>query len=92
MTQFDAEPVPDDHPAAGRLSELFGDHTFFVDAAGLHIVESTSPRQSKVNAATVVKIASWEDASRTRLLPHDPELTDIEIELAPDEAGSGSMN
>lgn len=31
LTQIDARVLPDDHPAVSKLSELFGDHTFFVD-------------------------------------------------------------
>jgi len=90
MRQFDAQLIPDDHPAAQQLTQVFGDHTFFIDGAGLHIVEPTSPTQRAANSASVVKIASWEDAARTRLRPHEPELTDIEVQLAPGEGGSGS--
>ena len=85
MAQFEADLIRDDHPVIGRLNEVFGDHTFFVDTAGLHIVEPTSPAQRQGNAASVVKIASWEDADRTKLRPHEPELIDVVVELAPDE-------
>ena len=33
--QFEAEALPDDHPAVPQLSELFGDHTFFWTPMGL---------------------------------------------------------
>jgi hypothetical protein len=29
LSQFDAQVLPDDHPAVTQLSDLFGDHTFF---------------------------------------------------------------
>ena len=35
LSQFDAEVLPDNHPAVRQLNDLFGDHTFFLDASGL---------------------------------------------------------
>jgi len=32
LGQFEAEAIPDSHPALPRLNELFGDHTFFLDS------------------------------------------------------------
>ena len=31
LSQFEAQAIPDDHPAVPQLNELFGEHTFFVD-------------------------------------------------------------
>ena len=42
LRQFEAEAIPDSHPALPRLNELFGDHTFFLDRKGLNIVEPTA--------------------------------------------------
>jgi hypothetical protein len=42
LSQFEAEAIPDSHPALPRLNELFGDHTFFLDSKGLNIVEPTA--------------------------------------------------
>jgi hypothetical protein len=39
LTQFEAEVIPDDHPLVPKLSELFGDHTVFLDSNGLNVVE-----------------------------------------------------
>jgi hypothetical protein len=39
LTQFDARVIPDDHPLAAKLNELFGEHTFFLDENGLNVVE-----------------------------------------------------
>jgi hypothetical protein len=39
LGQFEAEAIPDSHPALPRLNGLFGDHTFFLDRKGLNIVE-----------------------------------------------------
>ena len=81
MKQFNAQAIPDDHPLVDKLNSVFGEHTFLLGAEGLHIVEPTDRAQSDANTATVVKVASWEDASRTRLQPHEPELTDVVVKL-----------
>ncbi|MBO0735040.1 MAG: hypothetical protein J2P48_00505 [Alphaproteobacteria bacterium] len=89
LDQFDAEALPDNHPAQPQLSELFGEHTFFLDANGLNIVEPTESSQAKASTWQVVKLASWKDATQTSLMPHDPEPTDIVFTLppnGPDEA------
>ena len=85
VRQFKAEPIPEDHPIVDKLNSVFGEHTFLLGADGLHIVEPTGSAQADANTATVVKVASWEDASRTRLQPHEPELTDVVGDLDPDD-------
>jgi hypothetical protein len=77
LDQFEAEAVPDDHPAVPQLNQLFGDHTFFLDTNGLNIVEPAGEQ-----AWRVVKIASWKDATQSSLTPHQPEPTDVVIALA----------
>ena len=37
LSQFDAEVLPDNHPAVPQLNSLFGDHTFFIDQDGLNL-------------------------------------------------------
>ena len=39
LSQFDAEVLPDNHPAVPQLNSLFGDHTFFIDNEGLNVLE-----------------------------------------------------
>ena len=41
LSQFEAQAIPDNHPSMPELSRTFGDHTFFIDGVGLHIVEPT---------------------------------------------------
>lgn len=81
LSQFEAQPIPEDHPAVRQLSELFGEHTFFLDANGLNIVEPAAPTDGGSQTGQVVKLASWNDANRTSLAPHQPEPTDIVIVL-----------
>ncbi len=82
--QFEAQPIPDDHPLVQQLNKIYGDHTYFVDGDGLSIVEraeSTGPK-----SARIVKLADWKDASRTKLQVHDPEPTDVVVTLDIDKA------
>lgn len=81
LTQFEAETLPDNHPAVAQLKQIFGDHTYFLDGTGLHIVEPAAPANSGTQQAVVVKLASWSDESRTSLAPHPPEPTNMVIEL-----------
>jgi len=81
LSQFEAEAVPENHPAVTQLNRLFGDHTFFIDESGLSIVEPTEPSESGAQAGVVVKLASWSDSSHTTLAPHPPEATDLVILL-----------
>lgn len=81
LTQFEAQPLPDNHPAVAQLNQIFGDHTYFLDGSGLHIVEPAEPTNSGSQQGVVVKLASWSDESRTSLAPHAPEPTDTVVEL-----------
>ena len=76
LDQFEVEALPDNHPAVPQLNQLFGDHTFFLDANGLNIVEPAGQQTWQV-----VKLASWKDATQSSLMPHQPEPTDVVIAL-----------
>ena len=82
LGQFEARALPNNHPIVPRLTELFGEHTFFLDSNGLNIVEPTveAPREG-TEAARVVNLANWSDANRSSLKPHEPEPTDAIVEL-----------
>lgn len=81
LTQFEAQAIPENHPAMPELNRLFGDHTFFLDGSGLHIVEPAVGDDAGRQSANVVRLASWNDAERTSLAAHEPEPTDVMIEL-----------
>jgi len=81
LSQFEAQAVPENHPAVAQLNELFGDHTFFLDSNGLNIVEPAEPGEAGVQAGRVVNLANWSDEKLTRLAPHEPEPTDAIVEL-----------
>ncbi len=42
--QLGIEALPEENPAMPKLKEVFGEHTFFVDADGLNVVE---PRRTR---------------------------------------------
>ncbi len=84
LSQFEAMPLPEDHPAIEQLNQLFGEHTFFLTVSGLHVVEPTEAPAE--DAGQVVKLASWSDPNRTSLVPHEPEPTEVVVDLG---AGAG---
>ena len=89
LSQFEAQAIPDSHPAVPELNRLFGDHTFFLDGNGLHIVEpAVSNNADGVPSGKVVKLASWNDPERTSLAAHEPEATDVVVELGPEGTSS----
>jgi hypothetical protein len=83
LSQFEAQAIPEDHPLASQLSDVFGDHTFFIDRNGLNIVEPAESAQES-HSAKVVNIADWTDANLTSLTPHEPEPTDVVVVLGSD--------
>jgi len=82
LSQFPAQAIPENHPAIPELSRRFGDHTFFLDDNGLHIVEPVvSDETGPQGAGQVVKLAAWNDDEKTSLVPLDPEPIDVVLEL-----------
>jgi hypothetical protein len=84
LSQFDAQAIPENHPAIPRLNDVFGEHTYFLNGNGLHVVEPVDAAESgreAVDEAKVVKLASWADAERKSLTPHEPEPTGVVIPL-----------
>jgi hypothetical protein len=79
-------PVPEDSPVAPQLVSFFGDHTFFLDSEGLHIVEPAEPAiAGDEPAGQLIKIASWADADHTTLAAQEPEPTEIVVMLGADD-------
>jgi len=82
LDQFEAQAIPDSHPVVPQLNKLFGEHTFFLNDAGLHIVE---PAEAGAQEGTIVNLADWKDANRTSLAPHAPQPTDVIVVLGSDD-------
>jgi hypothetical protein len=87
LNQFQAQVIPDDHPSVARLKGLFGDHTFFLAANGLNIVEPLGQVDSGLAMGKVINLANWTDSSATSLAPHEPEATEVVVEFP---GGEGS--
>jgi len=81
--RFGVEVVEEDDPTLGRLVDAFGEHTFFVDADGLNVVEPHPDGNG--SSGVVVRLASWTD-DRGGLQVDEPEVLPIEVELEPDDS------
>ena len=81
--QFGVEAISDENPAIPRLKEVFGDHTFFLDAAGLNVIEADESLGSK--SGNVVKLACWND-DQTSLRVQEPEVLDLTVEIGSDDS------
>ena len=79
LSQMDAQVLPDNHPAMGRLTDMFGDHTFFVDERGLKVLEPADAPETDVQSGEVLSLADWSDATLTSLKAHAPEPTGTTI-------------
>ncbi len=75
LSQMDAFVLPDDHPAVTELTDVFGDHTFFLDGSGLKVLEPMELAEVEAQSGEIVSLADWTDATLTSLRPHAPELT-----------------
>jgi hypothetical protein len=85
LDRLEAQALPENHPAIPELNKVFGEHTFFIDGSGLSIVEPAMRPETGTEAGRVVKLASWQDAARTSLKPHEPEPTDVVVPLDDDD-------
>jgi len=83
LSQFSAEVLPDDHPALKQLSNIFGDHTFFLDGSGLNVLEPAATAETDAQTGEIVSLANWSDATLTSLRPHEPEPTGVLVVLEP---------
>ncbi len=84
LSQIDAQVLPDSHPVAAQLSDMFGDHTFFLDQSGLKVLEpadSATAVTTEVAAGEVISLADWSDPTLTSLMPHAPEMTGTVIQF-----------
>jgi hypothetical protein len=81
LTQFEAAVVPDDHPMVPKLNGLFGEHTYFLNAEGLTIIEPPPRDGAGRTECQVVNLANWTDADLTSLAPHEPVATGALVAL-----------
>ncbi len=75
LSQMNAHVLPDDHPAVTQLTDVFGDHTFFLDESGLKVLEPAELPETEMQSGEVISLADWTDSTLTSLRPHAPEPT-----------------
>ena len=73
--------LAEDHPAVAQFCEMFGHHTFFLDARG-HLLELLEVPGMEAQHGEMVSIADSSDADFTKLTTHQPEPTGVVIHLA----------
>ena len=78
---LNAEAIPAEHPMMSQLERLFGEHTYFLDAEGLTIIEPPARDGSGRTECQVVNLANWTDENLTSLAPHEPMATGERIAL-----------
>jgi hypothetical protein len=81
LDQIKAEAIPADHPLIPKLTQLYGDHTYFLDSSGLNIVEPDEPGSSGEQVGVVVNLAEWTESPAAQLMPHAPERTVLKVAL-----------
>ena len=81
LSQFRAQVLSEDHPAVAQFCELFGHHTFFLDARGLNVLELLEVPGTEAQQGEVISLADWSDADFTKLTTHQPEPTGVVIRL-----------
>jgi len=83
LHQLDGEAIPPEHPVIPQLERLYGDHTYFLDGNGLNIVEPVEEDLFERQRGVVVNLANWTNTAASSLQPHDPELTELVVDLEP---------
>jgi len=88
--QLGADPIEDENPAMDTLCNTFGEHTFYLGADGLFVLEPAveeAPQQGE--PAQLVLVAAWTDEQRTALKPVEPQVSDMVVDLA-ETGGKGN--
>ena len=65
LSQFRALVLAEDHPAVAQFCELFGHHTFFLDASGLNVLELLEVPGMEAQDGEVIRLAEWSDTDFT---------------------------
>jgi hypothetical protein len=81
LSQFQAQVLAEDHPAVAQFRELFGQHTFFLDARGLYVLEMLEVPGMEAEEGEVIGLAKWSDTNLTKLTTHQPEPTGLVVRL-----------
>lgn len=85
--QTGATPIPQDEPVAEQLRQAFGDHTFYADPNGLHVIEVLPEHMegTEPGMAAIVQVAEWVDEEKSSLSPIEPKALGAVVNI--DEEG-----
>jgi hypothetical protein len=81
LSQFPAQVLAEDHPSVAQFRELFGHHTFFLDAKGLSVLELLEVPGMEAQDGEIIRLADWSDGNFTKLTTHEPEPTGVVVRL-----------
>jgi len=81
LSQFQAQVLAEDHPAVAQFRQLFGQHTFFLDARGLYVLELLEVPGMEAEEGEVISLADWSDTDFRKLTTHQPEPTGVVVRL-----------
>ncbi|MEQ9606988.1 MAG: hypothetical protein RLN99_04910 [Kiloniellaceae bacterium] len=84
-----ADPLEEQNPAMDALRKAFGDHTFYVGAEGLFVVEPVEDDAHPGEPAQLVLVAAWADDDKKALQPMPPQQTQTVVDLATAVNGKG---
>ncbi len=89
--QTGAIPIPANDQAVTSLTEAFGDHTFYADPNGLHVLEALPEDMEGVTPGTVaiIQIAEWAGEDRNSLAPIEPKALGAVLNLNDEDAAAG---
>jgi len=75
VKQLETKVIPSHHPAVPQLVRTFGEHTFFLGPDGLHVIKRGEAEAGAASDAYAVRVASWSDNLKTKLVPHPGAIT-----------------
>lgn len=90
--QVSVRPIEDDSPAMPQLKEVFGDHTFYVDANGLHVLEVLPEDMdgAQPGTAAIIQIAEWTNEDKNALAPIEPRAAGSVVSITGETVNGGA--
>ena len=89
MVPFDGHRLGLAHFRQSEEAHRFGDHSFFLNADGMRIVEPNVTALGEDRTGAPVTLAGWADETRSQRKPHAPSAPAHIVELGRREAQSG---
>lgn len=77
-----ANPIPAEDPATEKLSEVVGDHTFYVDQQGLVVLESPEAAATPDETLEIVRVGTWVEGEQQQLALTPPQRTGQVLDLS----------